>query len=276
MYAFVKVYGIRLDTTGHALQPAPLLIVRRGQGYPRTMSTTSSSDPDSRPIVRRSAGRPRRLTLAQILDAAIATGLDDLTMKAVAERLGVQVAVLYSYVSGREELVRLAAQRASGEAHFPIDRGQDWRAFAREYAEATFGLLDGDAQLIPIILAGNLSPSVKTDSAEQWVVAMRKRGIDATTALEMLRALDVIAMGAALLATHARAVGRDGRAYCEHVRDAVAVREAADLPMLKMNAEVYAATAAPERWRVGLDMLIEGMAARIEASVGRSQTISEP
>jgi AcrR family transcriptional regulator len=264
MYAFVKVYGIRLDTTGHALQPAPLLIVRRGQGYPRTMSTTSSSDPDSRPIVRRSAGRPRRLTLAQILDAAIATGLDDLTMKAVAERLGVQVAVLYSYVSGREELVRLAAQRASGEAHFPIDRGQDWRAF------------DGDAQLIPIILAGNLSPSVKTDSAEQWVVAMRKRGIDATTALEMLRALDVIAMGAALLATHARAVGRDGRAYCEHVRDAVAVREAADLPMLKMNAEVYAATAAPERWRVGLDMLIEGMAARIEASVGRSQTISEP
>jgi AcrR family transcriptional regulator len=208
------------------------------------------------------------LTQAQILDAAIATGLDDLTMKAVAERLGVQVAVLYSYVSGREELVRLAAQRASGGAHFPDDRGQDWRAFAREYAEATFGLLDGDAQLIPIILAGNLSPSVKTDSAEQWVAAMLKRGIDVTTALEMLRALDVIAMGAALLATHARAVARDGRGYCAHVGEAVDSREAADLPILKANSDLYAATAAPERWQVALDMVIDGMAARIEASGG--------
>ena len=230
------------------------------------MSDQLESEATAPVAARRSVGRPRRLTQAQILDAAIASGLCELTMTGVAERLGVQVAVLYNYVGGREELVRLAAQRASGAVLFPEDRGQDWRAFAREYAEATFRLLDGDAQLIPILLNGDLTPSVKTDSAEQWLAVMTKHGFDAKTALELLRGLDVIAMGAALLATHARAISRDGRGYCEHVRDAVDKRGRTDLPLLTAQIDLYAATAAPERWGAALDLLLDGVAARMMSS----------
>ena len=73
----------------------------------------------------RRAGRPRRLTLDQILDAGLAIGLDNnLTMAAVAERLGVSATVLYGYVSGREELIRFASARAAMDHDFPNDEGQ--------------------------------------------------------------------------------------------------------------------------------------------------------
>ena len=60
----------------------------------------------------KTAGRPRRLTTEQVLETAIAIGLEGLTMSAVARRLGVSITVLYGYVSSREELVRLAASYA--------------------------------------------------------------------------------------------------------------------------------------------------------------------
>ena len=48
----------------------------------------------------RKAGRPPRISRAMIAEAANELGLDGLTLKAVADHLGVTVAALYHHVAG--------------------------------------------------------------------------------------------------------------------------------------------------------------------------------
>jgi AcrR family transcriptional regulator len=50
-------------------------------------------------------GRPPSIDRSMIADAAAEIGLENLTMKAVAERLGVSVTGLYHHVAGRDDLM---------------------------------------------------------------------------------------------------------------------------------------------------------------------------
>ena len=203
----------------------------------------------------RSVGRPRRLTLTQILDAAIAMGLDGLRIAALAKRLDVAPAVLYTYVSGRVELIRLAAQRASGVAAFPEDNGQSWRDYVTQYAEAHFRLVE-DGQLISTLMHGKLSPASKLDSAEQWTQILCRHGFSVDEAFEMLRSVDVIVLGGAVQEAYARAIAGDEVAYRNLLRDALALRSHADLPILSGNSDKFVESAT-SAWRSALSSLID-------------------
>lgn len=227
----------------------------------------SSENPESCPTevegpspAPRAVGRPRRLTLAQILDAAIEMGLDGLRIAALADRLGVRPAVLYTYVTGRKELVRLAAQRASGAATFPEDEGQSWREYATQYAEALHKLVE-EGQLVSTLVSGNLGPAVEIDSSEQWLQVMLARGFDLPDALDLLRSIDLIVLGGAFLSSYARAVAGGEAEYREAVRTSVGQRSAEDVPIIAAHPDGYADTALP-RWRATLALVLDGLAAR--------------
>lgn len=76
-------------------------------------------------------GRPPMLSREAIVDAALAEGLDSLTMAAVARRLGVVASALYRWVDGREQLLGLVSDVVV-ERVLPAspDRGgwRDWTA----------------------------------------------------------------------------------------------------------------------------------------------------
>ena len=57
-------------------------------------------------------GRPARIDRDAIAEAVLELGLDGISMKAVADHLGVSVAGLYHHVSNRRELLVLAAERS--------------------------------------------------------------------------------------------------------------------------------------------------------------------
>ena len=63
------------------------------------MATSPTASPDDRPRV----GRPPRISRQMIAEAAHQVGLDGLTLRAVADRLGVSIAALYHHVSGKGE-----------------------------------------------------------------------------------------------------------------------------------------------------------------------------
>ena len=69
------------------------------------MTGAAPAAPDRRPRV----GRPPRISRAMIAEAAHELGLEGLTLKAVADHLGVSIAALYHHVSGKDDLMRLAA-----------------------------------------------------------------------------------------------------------------------------------------------------------------------
>src|SRR5579872_4152407 len=78
------------------------------------------------PFRTREPRRKRRtLDQAQVVQAALAlldeVGLDELTMRRLAERLGVKAASLYRHVRNKEELLALLGDEISAE--IPLPRG---------------------------------------------------------------------------------------------------------------------------------------------------------
>jgi AcrR family transcriptional regulator len=85
------------------------------------MSITPFARPKSDTV--RPLGRPRMLTLEMIIVVAVDVGLEHFSMSAVATRLGVGVATLYSYVESRDALKALVASRNLSIQNLMEDRG---------------------------------------------------------------------------------------------------------------------------------------------------------
>jgi AcrR family transcriptional regulator len=77
-------------------------------------------------------GRPPRHAPAEIVAAAVALadadGLDAVSMRAVAARLGAGAMSLYTYVPDKDALVAAMLETVSGEQRLPSDPSGDWRA----------------------------------------------------------------------------------------------------------------------------------------------------
>ncbi len=64
-------------------------------------------------------GRPRNLTLDQIIDAVLEDGIATFSLPSIARRLGVAHSGLYRYFADREALVVLVLDRIATEASWP-------------------------------------------------------------------------------------------------------------------------------------------------------------
>lgn len=145
---------------------------------------------------RRTVGRPRRLTLDAIVDAACEIGIAKLEMSLVAERLNTGVATLYGYVRGREHLLELVTQRLVGRALI-TDRGQSWQDIVREHAAVTFALFHALPQLITnLIVGGNERHSV--DYAQLILDMLISRGLDMKVAADIYIEANQVVIGAAI------------------------------------------------------------------------------
>lgn len=93
---------------------------------------------------RRTRGPKPSLTVAKIVHAAIVLadeeGLDAVTMRRVAEQLGVTTMALYRYVPGKGELLALMVDAAIGEPPGFADLAGDWRRGLERWARRMLGV----------------------------------------------------------------------------------------------------------------------------------------
>lgn len=221
----------------------------------------------------RSVGRPRRLTLDQVLDAALELGLDNLTMAAVASRLGVGVAVLYSYVKNREELVRFASIRAAHQHGFPEDKGQHWAHYVSDYARGLYEMLTSNSQLIASFLEGGLGPEAQIDSAEAWMSALTGRGFTPQESVQLLRVVGQLVLGCAATAIHARALAANGTSYSAAACKAINSRSDEELPLLKRHIDMFTDDIQYGSWKGGLQLILEAVAAEREEALPLSSSV---
>jgi len=80
-------------------------------------------------------GRPAVLSRDAIVDAALAEGLDTLTMSALARRLGVVPSALYRWVDGREALLGLVSDVIVERVLPAAEAGGDWREWLAELTD---------------------------------------------------------------------------------------------------------------------------------------------
>jgi len=88
----------------------------------------------------RPSRRRRALSRELIVDTAMAIvdeeGLDGLSMRRLADRLGTGPASLYAHVSGREELLMLLIERTAEEIVVPDPEPERWTEQVREVAHS--------------------------------------------------------------------------------------------------------------------------------------------
>ena len=86
-----------------------------------------------------SRGRPARISLDDIADAALHLGLHDLTMTSLGDHLGVRHSALYRHAKDRDAVIRYAVARAIGKLDWQTSQG-DWRSEALALGHALWDL----------------------------------------------------------------------------------------------------------------------------------------
>jgi AcrR family transcriptional regulator len=110
-----------------------------------------SLEPPWRTPPKRSRSAPRpQLSRDVIVEAALrvvaADGGDALTMRRVAEEIGVSASALYGYVANKEELVQLVLEQIMLEIPVPVDGAgsdrpeADWQDLIRNFARQMYAM----------------------------------------------------------------------------------------------------------------------------------------
>ena len=201
-----------------------------------------TSDQQQAPAKR--LGRPPRITPAEIAEAALAIGLDQATIRNVAERLGMSVPGLYHHVRTREELLAMAAAHSLGQVPLPADHGQPWTAWMLEYGRFVYDALVAQPEIVGQILAGTYNTIRLAQHLEGIFRVLTARGFSVEEAdLVRRRVIDAV-NGAAISEIGRRASLGDGHPRLDDLRRAVQALGPTTVPLL---AELVSATDDPDR-----------------------------
>jgi len=239
--------------------------------------------------------RPRRkerstLTREQIVTQALqlldGEGIDALSMRKLAARLGAGTTSLYWHVANRDELIELVVDEVYGELDLPAvaadhagEPGEpgDWQAGIRRYAHSIRSTTLRHPWLVSVVeqlVSSYLGPNLSRVS-EQMLAVFEAAGFELREAERALSTLSSYVLGVATaeaafrnwLARHgqtdaewmvaAKDVAEETTEGYERLRQVVAAYENVD-PQQSMD----------EDFEYGLGILLAGFQARLDATAG--------
>jgi AcrR family transcriptional regulator len=223
------------------------------------MATKSSPTP--RPG-RARIGRPPRLTQEMIVEAAHEIGLDNVTMKSVADRLGVSVPGLYHHVRGKDDLLRLAAELSAGRIGVPDDHGQHWAEWLFEWALFNRSAFVADPGLIKQFTDGAIGAERTAQNMNTALGLLVKQGFTIRDARMVYGLISEVAIGAAVFALKEQQAAATGRPTLAELHRVLALREPHDLPYLRsMLADAMSnATTSLQEFHERLVVVLKGIA----------------
>jgi AcrR family transcriptional regulator len=223
-------------------------------------STQNDNLQKSMRLTPRPVGRPARVDAQAIIDAALAIGLDQVTMKAVADRLGVGISTLYQYVKNRGELVRLAALRQIMARCPPQGADQHWAEVALRYAEDLLQTLLDEPQLIVELTKGGLGPQIEADILERFLGEMQAHGFAPEDGIRFYRSISMVTIGAAVGALNYAAAEASGTPLRVEIERILVERGADELPLIRQASAEYQREDI-QIWFTALHELLAGVAA---------------
>jgi AcrR family transcriptional regulator len=156
----------------------------------------------------RRPGQRAGLTRAQVLDAArgllAENGLEAVTMRGLAQRLGVSPNALYSHVSSKTALVDEILDDALGTVDTPDAENAEPITGLHILMTSSYRTLLEHADLIPLYLArqGARGPNAQR-LGDVAVSLLARRGVSETRAREALHVLIVYTIGSAAFSARA-------------------------------------------------------------------------
>lgn len=224
-----------------------------------------SADADNATVIPAKAatprvGRPPRVTVQEIVAVALDIGLEKVTLKQIADQLGVAQATLYRHVNNRDELLRLAAFQLTLQRQLPGAANAHWSDLAVRYAESLYEAFLTEPQLINQLLKGELGPHAEVDVLEQFLGAICQHGFSELEGIQLFHSIGMITIGAAAGAIGLKSSKAMGKPWSESMRRVFAERDEAELPQIR---RVLPATLNidPIPWLPSLHALLTGIAA---------------
>lgn len=203
-------------------------------------------------------GRPPRVNLQLIVDAALEIGLDRVSLPMVADKLGVGSSTLYRHVRNRGELLRLATVKVALERRLPAAADLHWSSIAARYAESLFESLAREPLVIQELMRGRLGPDIEVDYLEPFLAAMSQHGFSPGEGLQLFRSIGMLTVGAAVAATAQQARVGAGDGEDGFVR-ALAERPARELPLIRAAVAANVDMESSD-WKPLLQYLLAGIA----------------
>jgi TetR/AcrR family transcriptional regulator, tetracycline repressor protein len=200
-------------------------------------------------MVKRAAVSLRVRALEEALRIADAEGLDALSIRRLADALGVKGASLYHHFKDKDEILDGVAAIALSELRPPADESLDWIDWLLQVARSYRQALLAHPNLLPLVLGRH---NRRAGSAVYDYAAMKltAAGIPPAYQLTLINSLEAYATGAVLYGLTAPAgaweasLPPDG---CEHLR-------------LALQSD---ALDDDTRFELGCRALLEGLAAQV-------------
>lgn len=220
------------------------------------------------PRARRTAPR-RTLSQDAVVTAALhvigTEGAEALSMRRVAQELGTGPASLYAHVSGREELIALAIDRALGGVECPEPDPGRWQEQVKQVMRQARAVLvaHGDLarlfQEIGVPMGGNAARCT-----EGLLAVLAAAGLPPQVCAYAVDALPLYITGAAAeeavrTARH-RAGGPDRKGMMERTRAYFQALPADRFPMINGMVDELMRDEGDERFEFGLNLLVTGLA----------------
>ena len=172
------------------------------------MTGTAKGTDRSRHRARGKTGRPARLDRDMIAHAAYEIGLDRVTMKAVADQLGVSVPGLYHHVEGRDDLMQLAAEYSASRIHLPADHGQTWPEWLLEWSRVSYRAFLSQPELLVQSMRGSMSVERMFVHVDAVIGFLMRHGFTPVEARDAYTLVSRCAIGAAISEIRQNASGR--------------------------------------------------------------------
>ncbi|MFI0710401.1 TetR/AcrR family transcriptional regulator [Streptomyces inhibens] len=209
-------------------------------------------------------GRPARLDQARTVETALQlldeSGLDALTMRRLADAMGVQAGALYRYFATKQDLLTAMAERMLADVIAPAEGG-DWSerltGLARSMRTALLAHRDGAR-----VYAGTHSTGANTlGFADAAIGVLREAGFGDEDAARTLMAMANFTLGHTLEEQAALQPGNEAPADAGRLHEAVT---AGAYPHLTATLPVFTSTDFTAHFEFGLRLLVEGLKAHRE------------
>ena len=145
-----------------------------------------------------------------IAEAANEIGLDGLTLRAVADHLDVTIAALYHHVSGKDDLMRVAAEYSAATVPIPQDTGQHWAVWLHEWAAYNHDVFLAQPALLAQYLEGAIPMETIAVNVDRILGRLVREGftvLEANAAYEVVSAVRARLRGGGDPRTGPRRVG---------------------------------------------------------------------
>ncbi|MBC3844328.1 TetR family transcriptional regulator [Streptacidiphilus sp. 4-A2] len=149
-------------------------------------------------------GRPSKALLSRAIIARAAldivdeSGAEGLTMRALAERLGVKAASLYNHMAGKDELLDALSELVNEEIDLTPLGHDDWRTGVDAYARGYRRVFLRHPNTIALLARRRVEADLQLRGYDALLAALARAGLPPADAAETAAALDYLVLGSAL------------------------------------------------------------------------------